>query len=123
MSALIQPAPEPKAVLAKALLNAAEQMGLKQAELAGALGVHRTAISRLKQNPSLDPASKQGELALLIIRIARSVSSLSGGDQDWVRHFMHNPNKLTGGIPKQQIQSVQGLVTVLQLVDAIRGKN
>ena len=122
MTALLQQAPQPQLVLAKAVLNAAEQLGLKRAELAAVLGVHRTAVSRLKQNLALDPASKQGELALLLIRIARALYSLAGGDPDWIKHFMHNPNKVTGGIPAQQVQSIQGLMQVLQFVDAMRGK-
>lgn len=97
-------------------------MGLKQAQLAAVLGVHRTAISRLKQTLDLDPASKQGELALLLIRLARALYALTGGDLDWMRHFMNSPNQVTGGIPVQQIESIQGLFSVLQFVDAIRGK-
>lgn len=122
MSALAQQAPEPAAVLAKALLNAAEQLGLKQADLGAILGLDRTAISRLKQNPSLDPNSKKGELALLVIRIARALFALTGGDKDWIKHFMHNPNKVTGGIPAKQMETIQGLIQVMQFVDAIRGK-
>ena len=86
------------------------------------LGLHRTAISRLKQNGSLDPASKQGELALLLIRLARALYALTGGDKDWLLHFMRTPNKVTGGIPAQQIETIQGLMLVLQFVDAMRGK-
>jgi DNA-binding XRE family transcriptional regulator len=122
MAALTQTSPAKEAVLAKALLNAADQLGLKQAQLAAILGVHRTAISRLKQNPSLDPDSKQGELALLVIRVARALFALTGGDRDWIRHFMHNNNDVTGGVPAQQMQSIQGLIQVVQFVDAIRGK-
>jgi hypothetical protein len=122
MSALAQQTPEPAAVLAKALLNAAEQLGLKQADLGAILGLDRTAISRLKQNPSLDPHSKKGELALLVIRIARALFALTGGDKDWIKHFMHNPNKVTGGIPAKQMETIQGLIQVVQFVDAIRGK-
>lgn len=122
MLAQIETAPTPRAVLAKAVLKAAEQLGLKQAELAAVLGIHRTAISRLKQTPSLDPDSKTGELALLLIRVARSLYALTGGDEVWIRHFMRTPNKLTGGVPAQQIAHIQGLVAVLQFVDAMRGK-
>lgn len=122
MSALAQNSPDPAAVLAKAVLNAAEQLGLKQAELAAVLGIHRTAISRLKQNPALDPKSKQGELALLLIRIARALFALTGGDKDWIKHFMHSPNQVTGGVPAKQIECIQGLMQVLNLVDALRGK-
>ncbi len=35
---------------------------------------------------------------------------------------MRSPNKVTQGIPAEQITSIRGLVTVLQFVDAIRGK-
>lgn len=122
MSALAHLSPDPAAVLAKAVLNAAEQLGLKQSELAGVLGIHRTAVSRLKQNPALDPKSKQGELALLLIRIARALFALTGGDKEWIKHFMRNPNQVTGGIPAKQIESIQGLMQVLNFVDALRGK-
>ncbi|TCV02747.1 MbcA/ParS/Xre antitoxin family protein [Paracandidimonas soli] len=122
MTARLKPTPAPDAVLAKAILRAGSQLGLKQADLAAVLGVHRTAISRLKNAPSLDPESKPGELALLLIRLARALFALTGGDQDWIRHFMHSPNQVTGGVPAQQITSIQGLMRVLQFVDGIRGK-
>lgn len=122
MSAQLQPDLDPKSVLAKALLNAADQLNLKQAQLAAILGVHRTAISRLKTNPELDPKSKQGELALLLIRLYRSLYALTGGDVMWMQHFLNSPNRVTGGIPSLQIQSITGLVTVIQFLDAVRGK-
>ena len=122
MSALAQVKPTADLVLAKALLNAAQQLGLNQTELAQVLGVHRTAVSRLKQQLSLDPSSKQGELALLLIRLARALFAVTGGDPVWMRHFMQSPNQITGQLPAQQIHSIQGLVTVVQFLDAIRGK-
>ena len=122
MSTQPHPQAAPEVVLAKAVLSAAAQLGLKQVELAAVLGMHRTAISRLKQQPALDPQSKAGELALLLVRVARALYALTGGDQDWIRHFMRSPNKATGGVPARQIESIQGLVAVLQFVDAIRGK-
>lgn len=122
MSALAKSSPDRKVVLATAVLNAAEQLDLKQAQLAAVLGVHRTAISRMKNKPELDPESKQGELAVMFIRIYRALFSLMDGDLEWMRHFMENYNKVTGGVPKEQIQTVVGLMSVLQFVDAMRGK-
>lgn len=126
MLAATQPSPHsqpsPESVLAKAVLRASAQLGLNQSELASVLGVHRTAISRLKQKQSLDPASKQGEIALLVIRIARALFALTGGDADWIKHFMRTHNKVTGAVPAKQIESIQGLMTVVQFVDAIRGR-
>ncbi|WP_096086513.1 MbcA/ParS/Xre antitoxin family protein [Agaribacterium haliotis] len=109
------------AVLAKAILRASSQLGLKQAELGQALGMHRTAISKLK-GASLDPQSKAGELALMLIRVSRALYGLCGGDEKLMQHFMRQPNTLTGGIPAEQVKSVSGLVNVLRFVDAIRAK-
>jgi len=122
MSAVSQTQPDPSYVLAKALLNAGEELQLSQAELAAVVGLHRTGISRLKKSMQLDPNSKTGELALLLIRVARALYALSGGDSTWTQHFMRNTNTMTAGIPAEQVQSVQGLSRVLQYVDAIRGK-
>ena len=113
---------ESDVVLGKAVLKASEQLGLKQKELANVLGVHRSFVSRLKQNPKLNPSSKQGELALMLIRIARALSALTGGDEVWIKRFMDSQNDVTNGIPAKQIETVQGLTTVLRYVDAIRGK-
>jgi len=110
------------AVLAKAIVNVKEQLGLKQSEIAAAIGMHRTAFSKLKSNHSLDPTSKQGELALIVVRIARALFALTGGDEVWIKRFMHTRNKITGGVPATQIASIEGLMTVLRFVDAIRGK-
>jgi len=110
------------AVLAKAVLKVSEQLELTQQDLANVLGVHRTYISRLKQNPRLNPSSKQGELALMLIRVARSLYALTDGDEVWIRRFMHSPNSVTNGIPAKQIETIQGLTTVLRYVDGIRGK-
>jgi hypothetical protein len=119
---LLKTVPSPDAVLAKAVLRAADQLGLRQAGLAAVLGMHRTAVSRMKTAQSLDPSSKQGELALLLIRVARSLSALTGGDTHWIRHFMQSPNRVTGGVPAEQVTTIQGLMTVLRFVDAMRGK-
>lgn len=122
MSAQIEFSPDKGTVLAKAVIRASDQLGLKQSDLAGVLGVHRTAVSRIKTSLVLNPDSKQGELALLLIRVARAVYALAGGDDQWIKHFMRSPNKITGGTPIEQVQTVQGLMQVLRFVDAARGK-
>ncbi len=114
--------PARDAVLAKAVLRAATQLGMNQSELGAVLGMHRTAVSRLGGNGALDPVSKQGELALLVVRLARALYALTGGDSSWMQHFMRSENEVTGGVPVEQITTIQGLVSVLTFVDGIRGK-
>jgi hypothetical protein len=105
-------------VLAEALINAGKHLGLSQAELGAVIGKDRTAISRGR----IDPASKAGELALLLIRCYRALYVLVGGSPEHMQHWMQTENLHTGGIPAEQIKSVQGLTTVLEYLDAMRGK-
>lgn len=83
--------------------------------MAGALGMYRMAFNRLKNAPSHSPASEQGELTLILIRTALALFALTGGDEIWIKRFMRSPNKVTGGVPAEQIKSIEGLMTVLRL--------
>jgi DNA-binding XRE family transcriptional regulator len=121
MSALIRPHADADAVLAKALLNTREQLGLTQQELADIVGVHRTAISRWADS-GLRPQSKTGELALLLIRVYRALFALFGGNLQDMRHFLRTDNRHLAGVPLELMGQVQGLVHVVEYLDAIRGK-
>jgi hypothetical protein len=116
MQATVQIAPDPRTVLTKALLNAGKGLGLSQERLGEIIGRDRTAFSR-----GLDPAGKAGELALLLIRCYRSLYALVGGDAAAMQHWMHTQNRDTGGVPAEQVRSVQGLVSVVEYLDAMRG--
>ncbi|MBF4455070.1 DUF2384 domain-containing protein [Acinetobacter sp. SK-43] len=109
-------------VLAQAFLNAADQLGLKQSQVASVIGVHHSSMSRLKADPILDPTSKQGEMALLLIRMYRAIYVLTGGDSEWIHYFMNSYNDMTRGVPIEQVQSDSGLVLVLHFVGTIRGE-
>lgn len=110
--------PQPSAVLGKAVLRAASRMGLKREELAEVLGRDRSSISR----SGVDPASKAGELATLLIRCFRSLAVMVDDDPGQMREWLETPNYHTGGVPREQLKSVGGLVTVCEYLDAIRGK-
>ncbi|MDZ7751837.1 MAG: MbcA/ParS/Xre antitoxin family protein [Gammaproteobacteria bacterium] len=112
------PAPAAAEVLAKALRTAGADLGLTQNDLGAAIGKDRSAISRGR----IDPAGKAGELALLLVRCYRALHVLVGGEPEQMRHWMHTVNHHTGGIPAEQIRTVQGLTRVLEYLDAIRGK-
>lgn len=112
-----------KTVLAKAFFNVAKKIDLSQAQLAAILGVSLPTISRLKTKLKLDPNSKQGELALLLIKLYIVLYDLNGGDLDWIHHFLNSKNQVTGGIPIKQIETAYGLVRVLQVVKAIQNKS
>lgn len=109
--------PDQQAVLLKALLNAGKALGLSKVEIGKVIGKDRTSLNR-----GLDPNSKSGELALLLIRCYRSLFVLIGGQPADLKHWMQTYNLHTQGIPAEQVQSVQGLTQVLQYLDAMRGK-
>ncbi|WP_263141096.1 antitoxin Xre/MbcA/ParS toxin-binding domain-containing protein [Pseudomonas sp. RIT-PI-AD] len=122
MTALTRPQPEADEVLAKALLNTREHLGLTQQELAAIVGVHRTALTRWAESGGLRPQSKTGELALLLIRAYRSLFALFGGSPEDIRHFLRTENRHLDGVPLDLMRQVQGLVRVVEYLDAIRGK-
>jgi hypothetical protein len=110
--------PEARRVLATALVNAGRELGLTQQVLGDIIGKDRTTLSR----GGIDPESKPGELALLLVRAYRALFALMGGDRDAMRHWFQTENLHTGGVPCEQVRSVQGLMRVVEYLDAIRGK-
>jgi hypothetical protein len=117
-----QPAVAPDAVLAKAVLNAAARLELRQRQIATVLGASEASISRLARGRGIDPSSKEGELALLFLRLYRSLDTLVGGDDAQARAWLEAKNDHLGGAPVERIASVQGLLDVVQYLDAMRGR-
>jgi hypothetical protein len=109
-------------VLAKAVLSAADRLGLRQGHLAAVLGSSEASVSRLQGGRELNPASKEGELALMFLRLFRSLDSIMGGADDKSRLWMHAHNAHLAGVPAERIQRVEGLVDVVQYLDAMRGR-
>jgi hypothetical protein len=118
----VRSTPEPAVVLAKAVLSAAARLGLRNRRLAAVLGASEASISRLQRGRGIDPASKEGELALLFLRMYRSLDALVGGDDTRAQRWLHARNDHLGGVPAERIDTVEGLVDVVQYLDAMRGR-
>jgi uncharacterized protein (DUF2384 family) len=116
------PALRPASVLTKAVLRAAEALGVNQKGLGRVLGVSEATVSRLGRTKTLDPATKEGELALLFVRLFRSLDTLVGGDAGKARAWLFAPNSHLGGVPAERIATVPGLVDAVAYLDALRGK-
>ena len=116
-----KPLPAPDQVLSKAVLRAAELLGLSSAVLARVLGVSEASISRLSAGArTIDPQSKEGELALLLVRVYRSLDALVGTDAAQRKSWLHGQNRALHGRPVDLIQRADGLVTVIGYLDAMR---
>jgi hypothetical protein len=105
-------------VLTKALVRAGKDLGLTQAEVGAIVGRDRTALSR----GAIEPDSKSGELALLLIRAYRALFVLVGGEPRQMKHWMRTPNLHVGGVPAELVRTVPGLMRVVEYLDAIRGR-
>ena len=115
-------APEPAQVVAKAALAAALRLGLRNKHLADVIGTSEASVSRLQTGRGLTPDSKEGELALLFLRLFRSLDTLVGGDDARARAWIHAHNDHLAGVPAERIRTVEGLVDVVQYLDAMRGR-
>ncbi len=110
------------AVLTRATLRAADELGLSQQTLARVLGVSGASITRLVAGKrALDPSTKEGELALLFLRVFRSLDSLVGGSGEAARAWLRAYNDHLGGTPAELILSIEGLARVAEYLDAMRG--
>lgn len=110
-------------VLSKALTRAAQRLGLSQRELGQVVGLSPASVSRLFSGKlQLDPATKEGELALLLLRLYRSLDALVGGSAESARVWLRSENFHLGGIPAERIRTIQGLVDVVAYLDGMRGK-
>src|SRR3954471_23184776 len=114
--------PEAAPVVAKAALAAAQRLGLRDRQLAAVIGSSEASVSRLRSGRALEPASKEGELALLFLRLYRSLDALVGGDDAKARLWLHAANDHLGGVPAERIRTVEGLVDVVPYLDAMRGR-
>ena len=113
---------DPARVLTGALLSAAGRLGVRNRQLAEILGTSEASVSRLSSGRLIEAESKQGELALLFLRLFRSLDALVGGDEARARTWLHAHNSHLAGVPAELIRRVEGLVDVVQYLDGMRGR-
>lgn len=113
--------PDPSSVLSKAVARAAERLGITRASLAKILGVSAPTVTRLYNGEyKLDERRKEWELALLFVRVFRSLDSIVGNEQT-ARKWLNSPNRGLNGRPSELIRQTEGLVRVVHYLDASRG--
>ena len=109
------------AVLTKAVLRAADRLGVSNRNLGRIIGVSEASISRMSKGAfALSRGEKPFELALLFVRLFRSLDAIVGGDEAVARAWLRSENIALGAMPLAQIQTVPGLVNVIAYLDARR---
>jgi len=113
--------PDANVVLSKAVARAAERLDVSRGLLARVLGVSPATVTRLyKGNYLLERERKEWEFALLFVRVFRSLDSILG-DESTARKWLNSENRGLNGRPIELIRSTEGLVRVVQYLDASRG--
>lgn len=120
---LASAAPGESAVIGKAVMRAADLLGLRNAALASIVGLSEASVSRLKAGGFvLDPGSKPFELAVLLIRLFRGLDAIVGGDSTALRSWMTTENTALQATPATLIRTIPGLVQAVQYVDHRRAR-
>ncbi|RWL45527.1 MAG: DUF2384 domain-containing protein [Mesorhizobium sp.] len=109
------------AVITKATLRAADLLGITARTLALVIGVSEATVSRMrKQEFLLERGTKPFELAVLFVRLFRSLDAIVGGDETVARAWLRNPNVTLDGTPIEKILTIAGLVDVIAYLDSRR---
>jgi len=115
------PRPSPGTVVTKAALRAASQLGMTNKAFANVVGLSEATVSRMRSNAyELQPDQKAYELALLFVRLYRSLDAIVGGDDAVAGAWLANRNTALRGEPLTLIQTVPGLMNVIQYLDSRR---
>ena len=115
-------ATQPAAVLSKAVTRAADRLDISRTLLAKVIGVSPSTITRLYAGGyQLDQKRKEWEFALLFVRAFRSLDSIVGEESTARRWLSSNNKGLNGRRPVDLISNTEGLVRVVQYLDASRG--
>lgn len=116
-----QPQADPAVVLTKATLRATDMLHLSGGELAQVLGVSPSTVTRYRANTAvIAPGSKPGQLALLLVRVFRSLDPLVGSGDGERKAWMQSRHKVLGGVPAQLVLTPDGLVKTLDYLDGMR---
>lgn len=110
-------------VLTKAIISLADFFALERKDLKEILGTSEPTLVRIYKNErTIEPTSKEGELALLLIRIYRSLYAILGGEQEACKKWLRSPNTYFEKKPLESMKSIQGMLEVVQYLDSMRGQ-
>jgi Protein of unknown function (DUF2384) len=109
------------AIVTKAVMKAVDRLGISNRALARVLGLSEASISRMGSGSyTLAPRDKSFEVAVLFLRLFRSLDAIVGGDDAAARGWMEGENVALGGTPRELVQTLSGLVNVVGYLDARR---
>lgn len=110
--------PKSDLALTNATVKAADLLGIKNVELAKVLGISDSQVSRISNGEKIiSYGSKASELALILVRIYRSLDALVGNNDKNRLMWMESFNRAINDVPNKAIQNVEGLIKVVNYLD------
>jgi DNA-binding XRE family transcriptional regulator len=114
---------DPKRVLTGAVLKASALLDITQNTLAQILGVSPSTVSRMASGAYvLDEDKKEWELGALFVRLFRSLDAVIGANDAAAQAWLAGANSALSARPIELIRTTEGLVRVVQYLDAARGR-
>jgi hypothetical protein len=111
-------------ILTKAFIRMIAFLQLNKREVSAIIGLSGITMSDLftAQKNYLCPHSNEGHVAILLIRLFRSLDNLFAGNAEQCRLWLRSQNKHLEANPIELIMTVEGLVRCLQYLDAIQSE-
>lgn len=107
--------------LTSAVLRVATLYQVTQSDLGRILGLSAATVSRMGAGRYLlDPEGKEWQLAALLVRLFRSLDSITGGNDELSKQWMRSYNMALGATPVSLLGEITGFVNVVQYLDASR---
>jgi transcriptional regulator with XRE-family HTH domain len=114
---------DPRRVLTNAVIRASSLLDITQTSLAQILGLSSSTVSRMANGSyTLDEEKKEWELGALFVRLFRSLDALIGSNDAAAQTWLGGINIGLSGRPIELIRTTEGLVRVVQYLDAARGR-
>ncbi|MEZ0168352.1 antitoxin Xre/MbcA/ParS toxin-binding domain-containing protein [Microvirga sp. TS319] len=109
------------AIVSKAAVRAAERLELPGRLFASIIGVSEATVSRMKTGDfALDRDRNAFQLSLLFVRLYRSLDAIVGGNAASAASWFKSHNTALDARPVEAVQSIAGLVHVIDYLDSRR---
>ncbi len=110
-------------VLSEAVANVARYWKIPNERLGQILGISDSSVSRLRSGSYLlDPKSKAFELGQYLVRLFRSLDSLTAAQDRSSMAWLAAKHPELGGVPLELMSTITGMIRVCDFVDNARAR-
>ncbi len=110
---------EKRRALSEAVINVIEYLDIPRPE--EVLSISPSSYRRVKTGERLiDIKSDEGNRALYLVRIFKSLSAMAGGSREEARNFLESENSHLAGTPGEMIRTIEGLIDVCGYLDRLQ---